>query len=164
MVLLFGIYLILIRFLALWFGQPTNQRYFALLNYHKFQNNYYITTVLHHLIISDSKLLNENAVNYLPGAPELIRSAYLTHRIRRILLCKTLLFCIARRNLMISSTVWRTCCPCRQCFLRMMNNSTNTYQTSITPFVGDERASEIVSLARAKLRRGTSNNLCTAPY
>ena len=36
--------------------------------------------------------------------------------------------------------------------------------TSITPFVGDERASEIVSLARAKLRRGTSNNLCTAPY
>ena len=38
------------------------------------------------------------------------------------------------------------------------------YQTSITPFVGDVRASEIVSLARAKLRRGTSNNLCTAPY
>ena len=36
--------------------------------------------------------------------------------------------------------------------------------TSIAPFVGDERASEIVSLARAKLRRGTSNNLCTAPY
>ena len=36
--------------------------------------------------------------------------------------------------------------------------------TSITPFVGDVRASEIVSLARAKLRRGTSNNLCTAPY
>ena len=38
------------------------------------------------------------------------------------------------------------------------------YLTSITPFVGDVRASEIVSLARAKLRRGTSNNLCTAPY
>ena len=37
-------------------------------------------------------------------------------------------------------------------------------KTSITPFVGDERASEIVSLTRAKLRRGTSNNLCTAPY
>ena len=36
--------------------------------------------------------------------------------------------------------------------------------TSITPFVGDERASEIVSLARAKLRRGISNNLCSAPY
>ena len=38
------------------------------------------------------------------------------------------------------------------------------YNTSITPFVGDERASKIVSLARAKLRQGTSNNLCTAPY
>ena len=36
--------------------------------------------------------------------------------------------------------------------------------TSITPFVGDVRASEIVSLARATLRRGISNNLCTAPY
>ena len=36
--------------------------------------------------------------------------------------------------------------------------------TSITPFVDDEQASEIVSLARAKLHRGTSNNLCTAPY
>ena len=43
-------------------------------------------------------------------------------------------------------------------------NCVGSKYTSKTPFGATNGASEIVSLARAKLCRGTSNNLCTAPY